>query len=299
MADPWIKMRVTLDSSPQVVRIASALNADTSGPLAMRTACAVGLLHRTWSLADIHSEDGVLIGYDRDTLDSIIGVSGWSSILERVGWLEVTDEGITFPGFERHNGASAKRRAKEAERKRASRKKDESGNAETSASCPHRVRPSSSSLSSSLSTSSSSKKRGGPGGRKPPPKRPPKPTPERESVDAMRDRLAACGGHLTFRERVILVRWAKVAAQHHGPLSKRACAILIGRIRNPDAADPIHDLGAAFDLTVGRSVPWKTLYGPKPGAKAESSRESKNYPEPDDSWKHIPRGRRTAERSGA
>lgn len=144
MASPWIKMRVDLAVCPQVVRIASALGADGLRHT-MRAAIAVGLLHRTWSLADGQTEDGWLPGYTREALDEIIGVPGWCNILESVGWMAVEASGLRIPGFEEHNGASAKRRGKESLRKADVRN--------LSASRADAERPSSS--SSSISSSSS------------------------------------------------------------------------------------------------------------------------------------------------
>lgn len=150
MADSWIKMRVTLGTCPQVVRIASALHADGMRGEQARM-LAVGALHATWALADTHTEDGVLAGYTPEVLDELIGLSGWTEALVSVGWAVVTPEGISIPGFAEHNGASAKRRAKEAKRKRDGRKPGASDADAASASRPQRERPPSSSPSLSSS----------------------------------------------------------------------------------------------------------------------------------------------------
>lgn len=121
MADPWIKMRVTLPTCPQVVRLASAFDADKC-PLPVRVMAAVGALHATWSLADAHTEDGTLTGYTLEVLDYQIGIPGWGQAMVDVGWLVVSPDGIAFPRFEDHNGSTRKRRDAEAERKRNVRK---------------------------------------------------------------------------------------------------------------------------------------------------------------------------------
>ena len=113
MAGDWIKMRTNLARCPQVVRIASALSADR-----LRV---IGGLHALWSLADEQTEDGVLAGYTTDFVDEMIGWSGFCAALHGVGWLDISDQGITLPRFEEHNGQSAKRRAQEADRKRIRR----------------------------------------------------------------------------------------------------------------------------------------------------------------------------------
>lgn len=110
-------MRSALRSSPKVVRIASALKADGC-PDRLRV---VGALHAVWSLADEHSADGRLDGYTLETLDDLIGWAGFSSAMKDVDWLNIDKQGIEVPRFDEHNGASAKRRAMESERKRRGR----------------------------------------------------------------------------------------------------------------------------------------------------------------------------------
>ena len=113
MAGEWIKMRVDLLTSPKVVRMASALQAD-------RFRIAGGLLS-VWCLFDAHSEDGHLSGYSKQTLDDLAAWPGFSAAMGSVGWLIDDGESLALPEFEAHNGASAKRRAQDANRKRAVR----------------------------------------------------------------------------------------------------------------------------------------------------------------------------------
>ena len=114
MAGDWIKMRMDLSTSPKVVRIASALNADR-----LRV---VGGLHAVWCLFDVHSEDGRLDGYTLAALDDLIGFEGFADAMVSVGWLVDGGDFLCTPRFDEHNGQSAKRRAMETERKRESRK---------------------------------------------------------------------------------------------------------------------------------------------------------------------------------
>ena len=114
MAGDWIKMRADLFTHPKVVRISSALNADT-----LRT---VGGLMSVWCLFDAHSEDGHLEGYGPDVLDAHLRWPGFSAAMIAVGWLCMDGEsGLFLPDFDTHNGISAKRRAQEADRKRSER----------------------------------------------------------------------------------------------------------------------------------------------------------------------------------
>lgn len=110
MAGDWIKMRTDLLTSPKVVRMASALNADRFR--------IVGGLLSVWSLFDAHSADGSLGGYSTEALDELAAWPGFSAAMVAVGWLIQTDQSLDLPRFEAHNGASAKRRAQDADRKR-------------------------------------------------------------------------------------------------------------------------------------------------------------------------------------
>lgn len=114
MANDWIKMRTNLQRHPKVVRIASALNADR-----LRV---VGGLHAVWCLFDEHSEDGCLWGYTQGAVDDLISWPGFAAAMAGVGWLESDgNDTLSLPEFDVHNGASAKRRAQDADRKRAER----------------------------------------------------------------------------------------------------------------------------------------------------------------------------------
>lgn len=118
MAGDWIKMGTGLATHPKVIRMASALNADER-PDRLRV---IGGLHAVWCLFDAHSEDGKLVGYDPAVVDELIGWQGFSAAMIKVEWMAVDGESLVLPEFDTHNGASAKRRAMEADRKRAVRK---------------------------------------------------------------------------------------------------------------------------------------------------------------------------------
>lgn len=110
MAGDWIKMRSNLATSPKVVRIASALKADR-----LRV---IGGLHAVWCLFDAHSDDGTLVGYSPVVLDDLIGWPGFSAAMIAVEWMLEEGENLVVPRFDDHNGASAKRRAQDADRKK-------------------------------------------------------------------------------------------------------------------------------------------------------------------------------------
>lgn len=116
MAGDWIKMRIDLQTHPKVFRMVSALQADR-----LRI---IGGLHVAWSIFDTHSSDGVLVGYTVDAMDAVVGWPGFTQAMIDVEWASVNDGGsLVMPRFDEHNGASAKRRANDSERKRNERKK--------------------------------------------------------------------------------------------------------------------------------------------------------------------------------
>ncbi len=115
MAGDWIKMRIDLQTHPKVFRIVSALKADR-----LRV---IGGLHVAWSIFDTHSADGVLLGYDCNAMDAVIGWPGFTQAMIDVQWASIDEAGsLVMPRFDEHNGASAKRRANDNERKRTARK---------------------------------------------------------------------------------------------------------------------------------------------------------------------------------
>lgn len=110
MSNDWIKMRASLLTHPKVVRIASALKADN-----LRT---VGGLMSVWCLFDVHSIDGSLDGYTLDVLDEHLRWPGFAAQMVAVHWLCIEPGKLLLPEFDTHNGASAKRRAQDADRKK-------------------------------------------------------------------------------------------------------------------------------------------------------------------------------------
>lgn len=135
MAGDWIAMKKDLWECPQVVRILSAVCPQDVRSASERVrfkSQVIGALFRTWSLFDTHSDDGILHGYDAGTINEAVGISSFAENLQHVGWLIINADSVEMPGFSKHLGQSAKRRLKDAERKRESRK--------ASTSCPQNVR---------------------------------------------------------------------------------------------------------------------------------------------------------------
>lgn len=124
MAGDWIKMRTNLWDDPRVSRLC-----DLTGAI---EATIVGGLYWLWSMADDHTEDGVLPGMTTRSIDRKTGVNGLGDALVAIGWITDHPDGLMIVGFEEHNGTSAKRRCMEAQRKATVRT--------SSATCPDDVR---------------------------------------------------------------------------------------------------------------------------------------------------------------
>jgi len=115
MAQDWIKLRTDLDTDPRVLWITFALKVPDVD-------LVVGKLWRLWKYADTHTVDGLIRFMTAELLDHIIGLQGFTAALSGVGWLEVVDEGVRIPRFDKHNGETAKVRANDALRKRNGRR---------------------------------------------------------------------------------------------------------------------------------------------------------------------------------
>ena len=116
MTKHWIKVQKSTPCDPRIVRMASALKADR-----LKT---FGATVSAWILFDDHTEDGMIVGYTAEVLDELIGFPGLARAMESVGWLEIGENHLKVPGFEQHNGQSAKRRANDNVRKMSARKAD-------------------------------------------------------------------------------------------------------------------------------------------------------------------------------
>jgi len=108
MAGDWIKMRVGLGTDPAVIAIADETGLDEFA--------VVGRLHRIWSWADQHLKDGNAPSVTKKWIDRYLCVTGFADAMQKEGWLNECDGGVSIPRFDRHNGQSAKRRALTAER---------------------------------------------------------------------------------------------------------------------------------------------------------------------------------------
>lgn len=89
-----------------------------------------GKAFRVWRWFDQHTEDGNARGVTFSLFDRLVGLTGFAASMEKVGWLIKTEEGITLPNFERHNGQTAKNRANTAVRVAKHKAANAAGNGE-------------------------------------------------------------------------------------------------------------------------------------------------------------------------
>lgn len=120
MAGDWLKFeKATLDK-PEVFAIAAVTGLDPDAVL--------GKLLRVWSWFDTHTESGNARRVTSLLLDRIAGATGFTDAMVSVGWMEVTDDGVQQPGFDKHTGQSAKTRATTARRVAKSRSGNDESN---------------------------------------------------------------------------------------------------------------------------------------------------------------------------
>lgn len=100
----WLKFDLTTPEKPEVFAITAALGYEDPD-------LTVGKLLKVWRWFDQHTENGDAPSVTPALLDRLIGVTGMTQAMLDVGWMEEIDGGLRVPHFERHNGASAKKRA--------------------------------------------------------------------------------------------------------------------------------------------------------------------------------------------
>lgn len=109
----WIKIRTNLATDPAISSIALRLK--------MSPRHVLGSLVAIWSWADALTADGFVAHASSGLIDELAGKKGFAAAMQAVDWITLSDNGITFPRWDRHNGSSAKARSGEAERKQLQR----------------------------------------------------------------------------------------------------------------------------------------------------------------------------------
>lgn len=103
MAGDWLKIEHTTPDKPEVIMMAARLKTDSDS--------IVGKLLRIWIWADQNTIDGNAVAVTSAFLDRLTGRKGFASAMRACGWLTGEDGALSFPGFSKHNGRSAKARA--------------------------------------------------------------------------------------------------------------------------------------------------------------------------------------------
>lgn len=109
MAGEWLKVESATPEKPEVLQITVRMGWDDPD-------LTVGKLFKMWRWFDQQTTDGNAVTVTCALLNRIVGAPGFAEACASVGWLTVTDSGISLPNFERHNGATAKSRAQTAKR---------------------------------------------------------------------------------------------------------------------------------------------------------------------------------------
>lgn len=105
----WLKFDTATPEKPEVMALTVAMGWDDPD-------LTVGKLLKVWRWFDQHTVEGNAAGVTAALLDRLIGVTGFSVQMAKVGWLVIHEDGISLPNFERHNGKTAKDRALTAKR---------------------------------------------------------------------------------------------------------------------------------------------------------------------------------------
>lgn len=123
MAGEWLKFECSLPEKPETLALTVAMGWDDPD-------LTVGKLMRLFRWFDQQTTDGNAPSVTPALLDRIIGVTGFTSAVAKVGWIVISDAGISLHNFDRHNGVTAKGRAQTAKRV-ANHRSNADGNAST------------------------------------------------------------------------------------------------------------------------------------------------------------------------
>lgn len=130
---PWIKIEHTLPDKPEVIRIAAELRIDQDA--------VTGKLLRLWIWADQNTIDGGSLTITAAFIDRMTGCKKFAQAMRAAGWLEGEDGAMTFPGFARHNGATAKARAESNRRMTKTRQTRKQGGGNVAVSAQQKPQP--------------------------------------------------------------------------------------------------------------------------------------------------------------
>jgi hypothetical protein len=108
MRRPWIKIETCTPDKPEICSLSTQLKLDED--------TVVGKLVRLWSWAELNRIDPNDLGVTKEFIDKVVGRKGFAAALEKTGWLNETDENLSFRNFKRHNSPVAQNKALTAKR---------------------------------------------------------------------------------------------------------------------------------------------------------------------------------------
>lgn len=129
MAGDWLKFEINTPEKREVLAMTVELGYDDPD-------LTVGKLLRVWRWFDQHTVDGNALNVTPALFDRLIGVTGITNSMAKVGWLVVNEHGLTLPNFERHNGKTAKARVLTAVRVAKYKDKEKSNDPIVSSALP-------------------------------------------------------------------------------------------------------------------------------------------------------------------
>jgi hypothetical protein len=109
MAGEWLKLESATPEKPEVLALTVKMGWDDPD-------LTVGKLFRVWRWFDQQTVDGNAAGVTCALLDRIASATGFAQSMIEVGWLVESNNSLSLPNFDKHNGATAKSRAQTAKR---------------------------------------------------------------------------------------------------------------------------------------------------------------------------------------
>lgn len=105
---PWIQIECNLWLHPKVIALTNRLKAPRIAVL--------GAVQVAWCLADQHAQKDRIETLSADDLDGLLELPGFCEAMQHVGWLQIAEDALIFPGYEERNGSTAKARSLAARR---------------------------------------------------------------------------------------------------------------------------------------------------------------------------------------
>jgi uncharacterized phage protein (TIGR02220 family) len=99
----WIKLETHTFDKVEVYSIAQELGIDSDA--------VIGKCCRVWAWFDANTTDGVTKSVTSSLLDRYCGVTGFTQSMINAGWMQLENDLLILPNYNRHNSKTAKSRA--------------------------------------------------------------------------------------------------------------------------------------------------------------------------------------------